>query len=186
MEIFNKILSEKNINIPNLLTATRLALSGIVAGIIVQDWPGFLPWALLAGAYLTDTFDWMSARMLHQETKLGKYLDPVVDFLSFHMILWAMWIHHEEVWLKLTYFWLSIANFLRDSEAFSTAYQQVKKWLEFDVSFLGKIKTWFNMWWIATLVWLGNSQAWESVWIWLLWIWVSLSVASLLEYKYKK
>lgn len=186
MEVFNKILSEKNINIPNFLTVSRLTISGIIAGVIIQDGPGVVPWALLAWAYLTDTFDWVSARLLHQETKLWKYLDPVVDFLSFHLILWAMWIYNNDIGMKLTYFWLSIANFLRDSEAFHTAYQKVKSGKDFEVSYIWKIKTWFNMWGIATLVGLGNTQTGESIWVWLLWVWVSLSVASLIWYKNKK
>lgn len=183
MEIFKQIAHEKNINIPNGLTGTRLAISSAISAIILIDGPWIIPGALLWAGYLTDMLDGVSARVLHQETKLWKYLDPVVDFFSFHMILWAMWVHSDSVAEKMMYFWISFLNLIRDKEVFKDAFSKIKNGGDFDVCNLWKVKTRFNMWWITSLVALGDTVSGSQTGIWLLWVWVWLSVASLLEYK---
>ncbi len=65
---------------PNLLTMARLfALPFIVILILDHNWKvGF--WVTMV-AGITDAFDGLLARWLHQHTRLGEYLDPIADKL---------------------------------------------------------------------------------------------------------
>jgi len=65
---------------PNMLTMLRLfALPFLVILILDGHWTtGF---ALMMVAGITDAFDGLLARWLHQHTKLGQYLDPIADKL---------------------------------------------------------------------------------------------------------
>ena len=63
-------------NVPNTLTVSRLALALFVFGLIAN---GFYFWALVlfAIAALTDALDGYFARLLKQDTPLGRQLDPL-------------------------------------------------------------------------------------------------------------
>jgi len=66
------------LNIPNLLTLLRILLVPIFVILLIQGY--FLKAILvfvLAG--LTDALDGFLARVLHQKTDLGLYLDPLAD-----------------------------------------------------------------------------------------------------------
>jgi len=65
---------------PNMLTMLRLfALPFLVIMILDGRWEfGF---SLMMVAGITDAFDGLLARVLHQHTKLGQYLDPIADKL---------------------------------------------------------------------------------------------------------
>ena len=68
----------KIINIPNILTSTRIILTPfIVVAIIGGDFS--LAIILLVVSALTDGFDGLTARLLNQETAIGAMLDPVAD-----------------------------------------------------------------------------------------------------------
>jgi cardiolipin synthase len=77
----------RNLNLPNLLTLTRLALAPFVVHSVIvgQYWQAL---ALLAAAGLTDGLDGLLARRLHAMTRFGAYLDPVAD----KTLLSAVWI----------------------------------------------------------------------------------------------
>jgi cardiolipin synthase len=65
---------------PNMLTMLRLfALPFLVIMILDGRWEfGF---SLMMVAGITDAFDGLLARVLHQHTTLGQYLDPIADKL---------------------------------------------------------------------------------------------------------
>jgi cardiolipin synthase len=64
--------------VPNLLTMVRLfTLPFLVIQILDFHWK--LAFALLWISGLTDAFDGYLARVLHQSTTLGQYLDPIAD-----------------------------------------------------------------------------------------------------------
>jgi CDP-diacylglycerol--glycerol-3-phosphate 3-phosphatidyltransferase len=65
-------------NVPNALTVSRLALAVCVFGLIEYD--AFL-WALalFVVAAVTDALDGYFARLLNQDTPLGRQLDPLID-----------------------------------------------------------------------------------------------------------
>ena len=65
---------------PNLLTLMRLfALPFLVIAILDKHWN--LAFALMMFAGISDAFDGLLARWLHQQTTLGLYLDPIADKL---------------------------------------------------------------------------------------------------------
>jgi len=65
---------------PNVLTLTRLfVLPFLVNAILDGRW--ILAFALMMFAGVSDGFDGLLARWLHQQTTLGLYLDPIADKL---------------------------------------------------------------------------------------------------------
>lgn len=65
-------------NIPNLLTLLRIILVPVIVILLIQ---GLFLKALIAFivAALSDVLDGFLARILHQQTALGAYLDPIAD-----------------------------------------------------------------------------------------------------------
>jgi CDP-diacylglycerol---glycerol-3-phosphate 3-phosphatidyltransferase len=65
-------------NVPNTLTVSRLVLALFVFALIANE---FYLWALVlfAIAAVTDALDGYFARLLKQDTALGRQLDPLVD-----------------------------------------------------------------------------------------------------------
>ena len=75
--------------IPNLLSAFRLLLAGLVAGMYrAGDVPGAACAFLLSVA--TDGADGYIARKYHMISNLGKVLDPVADKLTQLVLLWVL------------------------------------------------------------------------------------------------
>ena len=74
---------------PNLITLVRFLLIPVFVVLVVTGHPG---WALvsLVGLGVTDWADGFLARKLHQESKLGKALDPVADRLSIIAIVLSL------------------------------------------------------------------------------------------------
>ncbi len=71
----------KNLNIPNTLTAVRLVL--VIPFIIYFMNEQYLKAIVVLGVSgLTDIFDGMIARRFHQFTELGQMLDPLSDKLT--------------------------------------------------------------------------------------------------------
>jgi len=68
------------LNVPNLLTLSRILLVPVFVDLIVYGYPR---WALIVFllAGLTDALDGMIARLMNQRTTLGQYLDPLADKL---------------------------------------------------------------------------------------------------------
>ncbi len=65
---------------PNMLTMLRLfALPFLVIMILDGHWT--VAFSLMMVAGITDAFDGLLARLLHQHTRLGQYLDPIADKL---------------------------------------------------------------------------------------------------------
>ncbi len=65
---------------PNLLTLARICLAPFLVSAIL-DKRFELSFILFLAAGLTDALDGLLARLLHQKTVLGQYLDPVADKL---------------------------------------------------------------------------------------------------------
>lgn len=66
------------LNVPNSLTAVRLALTPFVVAAILAG-KHHLALALFGAAAITDGLDGALARRLHAITRLGAYLDPIAD-----------------------------------------------------------------------------------------------------------
>jgi len=67
-------------NLPNILTLTRVLLIPFFVIFIINK---YFEWALFtfAIAAITDGIDGLLARITHQRTELGAYLDPIADKL---------------------------------------------------------------------------------------------------------
>ena len=70
----------QTMNLPNILTLTRVLLTPVFVILIINK---YFEWALLtfAVAGVTDGLDGLIARLTHQRTELGAYLDPIADKL---------------------------------------------------------------------------------------------------------
>lgn len=94
----------KALNIPNLLTFGRIAAVPAVVACFYFEGNSFrwLAFALFAIAAITDFLDGYLARVWHQQSALGRMLDPIADKLLVSAILlmlassgqlagWALW-----------------------------------------------------------------------------------------------
>jgi len=65
-------------NVPNTLTVSRLGLAVVVFAAISAQWYGWA-FALFVAAAASDALDGYFARLLGQDTPLGRQLDPLID-----------------------------------------------------------------------------------------------------------
>jgi len=84
------------VNLPNTLTASRIAITPLIATLpFSNSWSlRFVAWSLFAAAAITDFFDGRLARSRNEITDLGKMLDPLADKLllvgTFIPMFWLM------------------------------------------------------------------------------------------------
>src|SRR4030066_302724 len=65
-------------NIPNSVTLLRILMVPVIVILLIQE--SFLKALIVfVAAGLTDILDGFLARVLHQQTVLGSYLDPIAD-----------------------------------------------------------------------------------------------------------
>ena len=93
-----------NMNIPNTLTALRIVLIPFFCVLFIMG-PQYYPYAgiVLVLSGLSDMMDGFLARKLHQETELGKILDPIADKLTLGAVVISMWYvyHRNYPWITL-------------------------------------------------------------------------------------
>lgn len=95
------------LTVPNIISLARLAAVPLFAVLLSR---GEDSWALvvLALSGISDWLDGLLARALHQESRLGKLLDPAADRLFILVTVIALAVRDLVPW------WLVIALFLRD------------------------------------------------------------------------
>jgi cardiolipin synthase len=82
---------------PNQLTLLRMIfLPFIVINLVKHDFKWALALFVVAG--LSDGLDGLLARMLHQQTVLGQYLDPIADKLLMSTLFLVLSIEHYVPW----------------------------------------------------------------------------------------
>ncbi len=88
-------------NLPNFLTTLRILLIPVFIIALLYGQYG-LALGLFALAGVTDGLDGLIARMRHQQTRLGSYLDPIADklLLDTSFITLAV-LQHLPVWLAV-------------------------------------------------------------------------------------
>lgn len=177
---------EKIVNIPNSLTAIRACVVWYVSYLLATKWPGLETGIIYASAMTTDWLDGKLARVLHQETRFGKRLDPIVDSMSFHFPLWALAYESNNGILPSIYLASSWFIALRDADLF-------RRWLKleqigeiFDVSRLGKLKTAIQMSALSILIATPHTREMlQDLGVWMLGMGTSLSLASWVDYYQK-
>lgn len=91
-------------NIPNTLTGMRIVLIPFFCVFFIMG-PDYYPYAgiVLVLSGLSDMLDGFLARKLHQETELGKILDPIADKLTLGAVVISMWFvyHRSYPWITL-------------------------------------------------------------------------------------
>ena len=82
---------------PNQLTLMRLIIIPfIIINIVDNNYRLALILLVIAG--LSDAFDGLLARTLHQQTRLGQYLDPIADKLLLSTLFLVLSIIHRIPW----------------------------------------------------------------------------------------
>ncbi len=92
------------LNLPNTLTMFRILLIPIFCVLFLMGTDYYLYAGLmLILSGLSDMFDGLLARKLHQETELGKILDPIADKLTLAAVVVCMWFvyHVRFPWISL-------------------------------------------------------------------------------------
>jgi phosphatidylglycerophosphate synthase len=81
------------VNLPNAITAARIAVAPLIAWLVVlPSWPVRLAaWTLYVAAAVTDYYDGHLARTRNLVTDLGRLLDPLADKLLLVCTLGPMW-----------------------------------------------------------------------------------------------
>ena len=78
--------------LPNILTYTRIAAIPVVVGLFFTGDPhgSWLAFGFYVYACITDFFDGYLARAWHQQSALGRFLDPIADKLLVAGVLFAL------------------------------------------------------------------------------------------------
>lgn len=171
-------------NVPVFLTLIRIAAAPLI--VFFYYWPR--PWAhplagtLFALAALTDWLDGYLARVWHQMTPLGAFLDPVADKLLVSIALVIVLPQHPD-------FFLPIATaIIIGREIMISALREwmaeMGKRASVAVNFVGKLKTVLQMVAVTLLLWYHPGTFGWVVWLgpWLLYVAAALTLWSMIIY----
>jgi cardiolipin synthase (CMP-forming) len=119
---------------PNLITLVRFLLIPVFVILVVAHHPG---WALvsLVALGVTDWADGFVARRFHQESKLGKALDPVADRLSIIAIVLALVLVGLLPWIVV------VVVVLVDLVLLAVSWALFRGSPDLDVTWTGKIRS---------------------------------------------
>jgi cardiolipin synthase (CMP-forming) len=119
---------------PNLITLVRFLLIPVFVILVVTHHPG---WALVSLVVLgvSDWADGFIARRFHQESKLGKALDPVADRLSIIAIVLSL------VLVGLLPWWVVAVVVLVDLVLLAMSSAMFRGSPDLDVTWTGKIRS---------------------------------------------
>jgi cardiolipin synthase (CMP-forming) len=167
---------------PNLLTFLRLVLAPFLV-LAVLDGRFEIAFALFVLAGITDALDGLLARVLHQGTLLGQYLDPVVDKLLLSTLFLVL--HHEGlISLRVT-----VLVFARDLGILMVAavLYATTSIRSFQPSFFGKSNTVAQILAVAAVI---LSRFWHPEWVlwvrkWSLEATILLTLVSGLQYAWR-
>lgn len=144
---------------PNQLTLLRMIF---VPFIVIHLVSGRYLWALVVFviAGFSDGLDGLLARMLHQQTVLGQYLDPIADKLLLSTMFLVLSILHKIPW-KYT-----VLVFSRDISilAASAVLFAIAGLRNFSPSIFGKANT-FSQICAVFFVLLFEVRPWRAIWI---------------------
>jgi cardiolipin synthase len=153
------------INLPNLFTLLRVALTPVVAWAILSGRPA-LAMSLFGAAALTDYLDGAAARRMHLGTQTGAVLDPIADKILLSGVFLAQAAAGIVPW------WFVAIVFGRDLYIVlgAGAMLLATPIRRFPPSIWGKV---------STCVQIGAALAWMVRNIWNFWFWNGLARAGL-------
>jgi len=181
----------KHVNIPTGLTLLRLIVSPLVLPLLIVYlgkynffWVNMLLAFIFVLLSLTDFFDGYLARKLDQETEIGKALDPIADkFLVYSTLIALLAVG------KIYFYWVVL---LIGRDFFMMGLRQIalERDITVSVSYLGKIKTAFQMIFLTFVIinpyqalWFsGNGLLWNGIEAILLGVTLFLSLYSAQKY----
>jgi CDP-diacylglycerol--glycerol-3-phosphate 3-phosphatidyltransferase len=169
-------------NVPNTLTLSRLGLA-VVVFVLISYAFYFSALVVFTIAALTDALDGYFARLLNQESPIGRQLDPLVD----KVIVAGTYVYLLTLTIDATglYPWMVTTIIVRE-----LLIQGLRSHLEgqghpFGARFAGKLKTLFQCLSIIAILyclWIRPS----STWLWgrdlLTWVAVALTLYSGIGY----
>src|ERR671912_1021311 len=164
------------LNLPNLLTLSRIAFVPLLLVLLLGEDPGPIPAAaaVFGVAALTDAADGHIARSRNLITRFGRIADPLADKLLVGTALASL------VAIDRLALWIALVIGLREASVALLRWHAGRQGLVLHVSQLGKAKTCFQMAAIAALMVVPDPQAlWVAA---LLLAVVSLTVVSGLQY----
>lgn len=128
--------------IPNILTVARLSIIPFFLYFIFEDNPKsrLIALILFIIAAISDSLDGYLARKLSQDSKVGRFLDPLADKMLVIATLLAFYMLDNQISL-----WMVIAIIARDMVITLMRYLAIRKGAELRTSRLGKTKTALQM-----------------------------------------
>ncbi len=141
-------------NVPNTLTVSRMGLAVLVFAAISMEWYGWA-FGLFVAAAVSDALDGYFARLLDQDTPLGRQLDPLID----KVIVSGAYIYLATIPGTGVYPWMVTAIVVRE-----LLIQGLRSLLEgqgqaFGAKTAGKLKTLFQCLSVSAVLlvlWLGS------------------------------
>ena len=148
-------MSERILNLPNIITLLRLAAVPVIAWLILQQRWEAACWLFLAAA-VSDGIDGLLARWLNQMTQLGAALDTVAD-KALGVVTLVMLTQVGAIPL-----WLALAILVRDSIIVlgALSYRGLAGHLEIHPTWLGKTHV-FAEFALLALVLADLGKVWE-------------------------
>jgi CDP-diacylglycerol--glycerol-3-phosphate 3-phosphatidyltransferase len=164
------------LNLPNVLTLSRIAFAPLMLVLLLGEEPGPIPAAaaVFGVAALTDAADGHLARSRDMITTFGRIADPLADKLLVGSALASL------VVIDRLALWIALLIGLREAGVALLRWHAGRQGIVLHVSSLGKAKTGFQMTSIVMLMLVPDATAgWVTA---VLMVVVALTVASGLQY----
>ena len=156
-------IKEVILNIPNLLSISRIVLIPLFVYLVAQQTVIGWIWALVVFgvASFTDLLDGWSARKLKLESELGKFLDPLAD--KFLVISSLAAFIALDPYLRIFDLWMILIIVGRDVLITLMRSLALKKGTSLVTSKFGKIKTAFQMTSIVIILMIYIVRQWGGI-----------------------
>ncbi len=169
---------ERILNLPNVLTLSRILLTPFIVYAILEHQPA-MALLFMAIAGLTDMLDGAIARIFNQRSTVGAYMDPLADKLMLISTIVTLYTMDQ---IPL---FLFLAVIFRDLIIVigAIAYEIVTHQLEMTPTITSKITTFLQI--LIVLLILANA-AWQLLPLWLIsgvaWLTFAMTVLSGVQY----
>jgi CDP-diacylglycerol--glycerol-3-phosphate 3-phosphatidyltransferase len=166
--------THKKLTLSNALTVSRLFMLPFIVYLLVrrQNVAAFM---IMSFSLLTDVVDGFLARRFHQESELGKLLDPLCDKISLAVILTTL------VSLRELPLWIAIVVVMRDILILlGSFFVYSNRAYVFKSNFLGKITGFL----FGALI-LAYTIRLRGIGIWTMYTAIAFMTATFLSYIYR-